>query len=382
MEIEAKSCFSYIFKQRGTENDNSVVGERPTRRMVTLNTDLSLLELLVPDALKIFRQRYLILEQISLHAPIGRRTVARQLGLSERNIRTETDYLRDQGLIEIKNFGMFLTEKGESVVKDAAPIVDRLFNASQAEVWLAQALGIDRTIIVAGDADLQSRVYDLAGEELNSALNLLLPLADCIVTVMGGKTIAKVAKKLNRSLSENRSLIFVPGRGALGGRVNTESNAVVQEMARATGGSYESLFLPEHVSKDAYRSLVRDPEISRVLQDISQSDVVIHGIGLASEMARRRGYDSVALARLRENKAVTECFGCFFDEEGHVVERIRQVGLQFENLTNVPHILAIALGTRKAKAIKAYMRNAPHQTWLITDEAAANQILNGSSRLK
>jgi central glycolytic genes regulator len=128
--------------------------------------------------------------------------------------------------------------------------------------------------------------------------------------------------------------------------------------------------------------LVRDPEISGVLQDISQSDVVIHGIGLASEMARRRGYDSVALARLRENKAVTECFGCFFDEEGHVVERIRQVGLQFENLTNVPHILAIALGTRKAKAIKAYMRNAPHQTWLITDEAAANQILNGSSRLK
>ncbi|MCT3499371.1 hypothetical protein EFR61_09825, partial [Lactobacillus delbrueckii subsp. bulgaricus] len=200
-----------------------------------MNTDLSLLELLVPDALKIFRQRYLILEQISLHAPIGRRTVARQLGLSERNIRTETDYLRDQGLIEIKNFGMFLTEKGESVVKDAAPIVDRLFNASQAEVWLAQALGIDRTIIVAGDADLQSRVYDLAGEELNSALSLLLPLADCIVTVMGGKTIAKVAKKLNRSLSENRSLIFVPGRGALGGRVNTESNAVVQEMARATG---------------------------------------------------------------------------------------------------------------------------------------------------
>lgn len=62
------------------------------------------------------------------------------------------------------------------------------------------ALGIDRTIIVAGDADLQSRVYDLVGEELNSALNLLLPSADCIVTVMGGKTIAKVAKKLNRSL--------------------------------------------------------------------------------------------------------------------------------------------------------------------------------------
>ena len=160
-----------------------------------MNTDLSLLELLVPDALKIFRQRYLILEQISLHAPIGRRNVAIRLGLSERNIRTETENLRKLGLIEIHNYGMVLTEKGESVVKDAAQIVDRLFNASQAEVKLAEKLEIDRTIIVAGDSDLQGRVYDLAGEELNSALNLLLPLADCIVTVMGGKTIAKVAKK-------------------------------------------------------------------------------------------------------------------------------------------------------------------------------------------
>jgi central glycolytic genes regulator len=196
--------------------------------MVTLNTDLSLLELLVPDALKIFRQRYLILEQISLHAPIGRRNVAIRLGLSERNIRTETENLRKLGLIEIHNYGMVLTEKGESVVKDAAQIVDRLFNASQAEVKLAEKLEIDRTIIVAGDSDLQGRVYDLAGEELNSALNLLLPLADCIVTVMGGKTIAKVAKKLTPSLSENRKIKFVPGRGALGGRVNTESNAIVK----------------------------------------------------------------------------------------------------------------------------------------------------------
>ena len=32
---------------------------------------------------------------------------------------------------------------------------------------------------------------------------------------------------------------------------------------------------------------------------------------------------------------------------------------------------------RKPKAIRAYMKNAPKQTWLITDEAAANEILKG-----
>ena len=44
--------------------------------------------------------------------------------------------------------------------------------------------------------------------------------------------------------------------------------------------------------------------------------------------------------------------------------------------------IAVAMGARKAEAIQAYMRNAPHQTWLITDEAASNLILNGKTRLK
>lgn len=124
-----------------------------------MNSDFSLLEALVPDILKVFRQRYLVLEQISLNAPIGRRNVAQHLGLSERNVRTETEYLKELGLIEIKSFGMFLTEKGKKTLRDAAPFIDRLFNAGENEVKLAKRLGIDRTIIVPGDADLQDRVY-------------------------------------------------------------------------------------------------------------------------------------------------------------------------------------------------------------------------------
>ena len=310
-----------------------------------MDSDFSLLEALVPDVLKILRQRYLVLEQIALHAPIGRRSVAQHLGLSERNIRTETEYLSQLGLIEIKSFGMFLTEKGEKTLKDAGLLIDRLFNARETEVELAKKLGIERTLIVPGNADLQDRVYEEMGEKLSSALNLLLP--------------------------------FVPGRGALGENVETQSNTIVQEMAAKTSGTYKTLYLPEQVSADAYKSLIREPSIVDVLQDISQSDAVIHGIGLAQEMAQRRGYDSIKLSELREKKAVTECFGCFFDENGKVVDRITQVGLQFDNLYKIPHIFAFACGAKKAKAIKAYMPNAPHQTWLITDEGASNMILKG-----
>ncbi|MBD5431433.1 sugar-binding transcriptional regulator [Lactobacillus agrestimuris] len=343
-----------------------------------MNSDFSLLEALVPDVLKILRQRYLVLEQISLNAPVGRRSVAQRLGLSERNVRTETDYLKKSGLIEIKSFGMVLTEKGEKTLQDAAPLIDRLFNAGETEVKLAQKLGIDRTIIVPGNADLQDRVFQEMGEALSSALDLLLPLGPTIVTVLGGLALANSAKYLSSALGNNRQLEFVPGRGALGENALTQSNTIVQEMAIKTNGTYKTLYLPEQVSDTAYKSLIREASIADVLQDISQSDAVIHGIGLAQEMAKRRGYDSIKLSELREKNAVTECFGCFFDDKGEIVDRITQVGLQFENLKKIPHIFAFACGSKKAEAIKAYMPNAPRQTWLITDEGASDMILKGN----
>ncbi len=340
-----------------------------------MDADFTVLQALVPDILKVFRQRYLVLEQISSSAPIGRRNVAQRLGLSERKVRTETEYLRELGLIEIKNFGMFLTEKGKKTLQDAAPLLDRLFNAGKTEVELAKKLGIERTIIVPGNGDLQDRVFEEMGEELSSALDLLLPLGHSIITILGGAALAKSAKYLSKSLGNNRQLEFIPGRGALGENVATQSNTIVQEMAARTAGKYKTLYLPEQVSATAYRSLIRESPIADLLQDISQSDAVIHGIGLAQEMARRRGYDSIKLSELREKKAVTECFGCFFDDKGKIVDRITQVGLQFESLKKIPHIFAFACGARKAEAIKAYMPNAPHQTWLITDEGASEKIL-------
>ena len=348
-----------------------------------MNSDFSLLETLVPDVLKIVRQRYLVLEQVANGAPIGRRLVAQRLGLTERTVRTETEYLKKLGLIEIKSFGMFLTEKGKKVLQDAAPLVDRLFNADETELKLTRKLNIERTIIVPGNGDFQDRVYQEMGEALNSALDLLLPLGHSIITVLGGMALAKSARYLSKNLANNRELEFVPGRGALGENVKTQSNTIVQEMAARTHGEYKTLYLPEQVSEQAYNSLIREPAIADLLQDISQSDVVIHGIGLAQEMAKRRGYDSIKLSDLREKKAITECFGCFFGEDGRIVDRITQVGLQFENLSKIPRIFAFACGASKADAIKAYMPNAPHQTWLITDEGASEAILKeNNSRLK
>lgn len=99
---------------------------------------------------------------------------------------------------------MFLTEKGEKTLKDAGPLLDRLFNAGETEVALAKKLGIERTLIVPGNADFQDRVYEEMGEKLSSALNLLLPLGHSIVTILGGAALARSAKYLSPDLANNR----------------------------------------------------------------------------------------------------------------------------------------------------------------------------------
>ena len=78
---------------------------------------------------------------------------------------------------------------------------------------------------------------------------------------------------------------------------------------------------------------------------------------------------------LREQGAKGEAFGYYFNGTGKVVHRIRTVGIQTEQLKNVPLIIAVAGGKSKAEAILSYMASAPQQTILVTDEGAALAML-------
>ena len=74
--------------------------------------------------------------------------------------------------------------------------------------------------------------------------------------------------------------------------------------------------------------------------------------------------------------AVAESFGYFFDEEGKVVYKIPRIGLQLKTYKKFPMSSQLRAAKRKQSHSRIY-ENAPKQTWLITDEAAANEILKG-----
>ncbi|MEY8445035.1 sugar-binding transcriptional regulator [Enterococcus ratti] len=350
----------------------------PTKEIAMLD-ELKMIETVAPDIINVLQKRYKILRNIYWMQPIGRRCLSESMGITERVLRTETNLLKQLELINTSKSGMTLTPKGKEAYQNLESLMDQFLGRRQTEKKLADYFGNQRCIVVSGNSEEQSKVADAFGEALTEALDLLLPEGNNIIAVMGGTTMAVVAEQLTNLENKQRHNLFVPARGGIGEAVTVQANSISARMAAKANGKHRALYVPEQLSLATYNSLLNEPSIQEVLNLISQANCVIHSIGRALHMAARRKMTEEELVMLKQANAVAESFGYFFNENGEVVYKVPRIGIELKGLANIPIILAIAGGKVKAKAIRAYMKNAPKQTWLITDEAAAKEILKGVS---
>lgn len=336
---------------------------------------MQILERIAPDIKEVIEERFQILQQIYWMQPVGRRTLASHIGITERVLRTETDFLKKLQLIDVSKSGMSLTAEGLEVYRSLEGMIAQVLGGGKKERQLADLLNIDHCLIVSGNSDSEPRVLDSFGDMVTETLDKILPAGDNVIAVMGGTTMAKVAEQMRPLEKSDRHNLFVPARGGIGESVSIQANSISALMAENSGGDFRALYVPEQVSPETYRPLLQEPSVQKVLALIEQSNCVIHSIGNAMRMAERRGMSQEELSMLRLNNAVAESFGYFFDDQGEVVYKIPRIGLQLKDLKRIPYIVAVAGGKSKAAAIRAYIKHAPKQTWLITDEGAANQIL-------
>ncbi|MCM3053654.1 MULTISPECIES: sugar-binding transcriptional regulator [Bacillaceae] len=330
---------------------------------------------LIPDLVEIMQKRYRILRYIEIMQPVGRRSLSQSLQITERVLRSETDFLKDQDLIAISTSGMRLTEEGKIILDQLEPIMKEFSSAPELEKQLAAALNLQSCNVVSGNADESDWVKSELGRACVSRLKEVINEGQ-VISVTGGSTMNAVAEAFTEKLNKE-NLLFVPARGGIGADIKDQANTICQKMANKAGGNYTVLYSPDQVTKEFYETFIQESSIREVLMKIKSADIVIHGIGDAMTMARRRMTSEEDMQKLVQEKAVAEAFGYYFDENGRIVHKVQTVGLQLEDLKNIPHIFAVAGGASKAKAIKAYMKIAPKNTVLITDEAVTNEILKG-----
>jgi central glycolytic genes regulator len=330
---------------------------------------------LLPDLLQILQKRYSILKYIGFMQPVGRRSLAVSLGYTERVLRGEVDFLREQNLIYTNNVGMSLTSEGKNLLEDLEGFMREVKGIDVMELELKHRLGIKKVIIVPGDSDESPMVKGELGKACAVCMKKLLSGKN-IIAVTGGSTMAAVAERLLPELTQ-KEILFVPARGGVGEDVQNQANTICSIMSRNTHSKHRVFYVPDQVSTDIYESLIKEPDIEEVLKLIKSASMVLHGIGDAITMAERRRTNPEILGKLENGRAVGEAFGYYFNEEGEIVHKVLTIGLQLEDLAHIPNVIAVAGGNSKAKAMKAYLKQAPASTILITDEGAAKKLLKG-----
>lgn len=343
---------------------------------------LAILQKVLPEAFETMLRRYHILDVINREEPIGRRLLSERVHLTERIIRKEVDALKINRLITSSSAGMSLTIDGHETLDELSELLESYTQFYEMEKELAKRLGIQACVIIPGNLDEDSTVLPKMADQTVEIMNRLLGDKKQIISVMGGTTLNEVANYMDSDLGKNRELLFVPARGGLGDDPMIEANVIAQRMAQQTGGQFHGLYAPEYVHEQIYQELLKEPEIKNTLQLVESASLILYSIGNPIEMAKRRGLNESTLQLLIDKKAVAEAFGEFIDKDGNIVYKLSNIGLQSSSLKKIEHIVTVAGGSKKANAIKSYLKTAPSHTWLITDEAAANKILNGGDPLK
>ena len=158
-----------------------------------------------------------------------------------------------------------------------------------------------------------------------------------VVAVTGGTTMAELAAVApsHGPLSE---LTVVPARGNWA-RTSRSRPLLAAALAKQLGGSYRLLNLPDDLGPELLASITSEPRTREVLQLIRQARVVVHGVGTAAEMARRRNLSAQEIDRMLQLGAVGEAFGYYFDAQGEVVYTTSSLGLRLAELASIECVI-------------------------------------------
>lgn len=334
---------------------------------------LKLQQKVVPELIELLEKRYNILRTIYYNQPIGRRILANDMCIGERIVRNEINFLKSQNLIEVNASGMFVTADGEEIINKLKGFIHEIKGLSKIEKFIEQNLKLQQVIVVPGDVEIDKSVLKEIGKAAASYVMDIIK-DNSIIALTGGTTVKEVVDNFPKSNKYNNILVL-PARGGMARNVEIQANTLVARLADKLSGNYELLHAPDNLSNTALTTMLNEKDIKNIIDKIRSAEVLIYGIGIAEDMARRRGISEEVIKELENLGAVGEAFGHYFNELGEVIYSTPTIGVKNEDVKNTKTLIAVAAGKNKARAIIATEINRS-STVLIIDEAAAEEIIN------
>lgn len=334
----------------------------------------TLLRYAFPETEELLPLRYNLLNAIKFNQPVGRRLLSNNMGLTERVVRRESDILKESGLVDYHTDGMRITERGIRVLSLLEDIFYKMSGIEDFEKQLAEAMGIRKVIVGStGASDEHQTLTEIGTEAAKYLSRLIKPKS--IIGLTGGSSIERVVNGYKDDWVDfhNHDIMVVPARGGLGNKSEYQANTLAEKLAGKLEAKYQLLYTQDNLSKSTIDELKNEPNIKRILGTIDHIDILLFGIGIAEVMADRRFLEQEEIDYILNKGAVAESFGYYFNQEGEIVHEISTIGIDLNKFKSLKHVIAVAAGEDKAKAIISISKLNPNLV-LVTDEATAKKI--------
>ncbi len=287
--------------------------------------------------------------------------VAAAIGVSRSNVSRVLSDARRLGIVEIR-------------------INDPFGRATELESALMHKYGLrDCRVAPTTDPESQlSRVGALGAQWLTDHL----PSAGG-VAISWGASVQAVVEELPEG-GDHPNVEVLPLVGGLSIVDSArDGNVLVRQLASKLGAGHRRLYAPAVVqSPESRAALLAEASISSVLAAARGAQVAIVGLGSVGTGASSAIIDSMHLSPSQYSSflatgVVGDCCTRFFDAEGEPVDSVvneRVIAIDLADLRNIPTVVAVASGARKAVATDGALRGRLVDV-LVVDAELATALL-------
>jgi len=286
--------------------------------------------------------------------------IAKKLGVSRPVISKLLQRAKETGIVEIY-------------------IKDETVSMVELEQQLEQVYQIDEVIVVPvkgsdNDEVIKQQVAKAAAQHLPKWVRNKRKIG-----ISWGTTLYHLVNEYPYE-RDHRSKVF-PLVGGIGRQqIEIHANQLAYELSKKLGGSCEFLYAPAIVETvELKRQLVESPDIRSLLEEVRHVDLAIVSVGnpFASTM-REMGYlKEEDIAQLKQGEAVGDIGSRFINAAGETIDislNSRVIGIELEDLRNIPAVIGVVSGLGKLEAVQGTLRGG-YLDKLIVDEYLAEALL-------
>lgn len=289
--------------------------------------------------------------------------IAAQLDLSQARVSRLLNTARDEGIVRIT----------VSVPRATYPEMEE---ALEAAFGLKEAIVVDS---VAGDED---QLFRDIGSAAAFYVETTLKQHEVLGISSWSATLLAMVDAMHPFNRDTQAKVVQILGGVGNPTAEVHANQLARRLAQIVRGEMVLLPAPGIVgSAEAKRVLLSDPFVQETFRLMDEVTTALVGIGSLrpSSLLTDSGniFADADIDRLAELGAVGDICQRFFDAEGKPVMSPvddRVIGMDFDQLSNVPRVVGAAGGARKIEAIRA----AAIGGWinvLVTDRATADRLL-------